>query len=43
MNKKKIYQEPVYHIIKIRSKLSLLDASQDEKDPGARQNDMDDY
>lgn len=45
MNKKKIYQEPTYHIIKVRSKLSLLagsDPAQEDGD-GARQNDMDDY
>lgn len=45
MNKKKIYQEPTYHIIKFRSKLSLLDGSDpaDDPHPYARQNDMDDY
>lgn len=44
MNKKKIYQEPTYHIIKVRSKLCLLDGSTAQEDgDGARQNDMDDY
>ena len=44
---KKIYKQPVYRIIQIRSKLSLLDSSptagDDDPDPNARQNDMDDY
>ena len=47
-DKKKIYKQPVYRIIQIRSKLSLLAGSdtaggEGGKDPYARQNDMDDY
>lgn len=44
MNKKKIYQEPTYHIIKVRSKLCLLAGSDpaDDPHPYARHNDMDD-
>ncbi len=41
---KKNYKQPVYCIIQIRSKLSLLSGStagDEEKDP-ARQNDMED-
>lgn len=43
---KKIYKQPVFRIIQIRSKLSLLDDSPTAVDPDpdpARQNDMDDY
>jgi len=40
---KKIYKQPVYRIIQIRSKLSLLDGSSGAtEDPDARQNDMED-
>jgi len=44
MIKKKEYQEPTYQIIKVRSKLSLLDDSvpADDPHPHARHNDMDD-
>ena len=42
MNKKKEYQEPTYHIIKVRSKHSLLAGSDDATEPDARHNDMDD-
>ena len=45
MNKKKEYQEPTYHIIKVRTKLSLLAGSVPATDPypsDARHNDMDD-
>ena len=44
MNKKKEYQEPTYHIIKVRTKLSLLAGSvpAQEDGDGARHNDMDD-
>ena len=41
MNKKKIYQEPTYHIIKVR-RLNLLNDSYDAEDPDARHNNMDD-
>lgn len=40
-NKKKDYQEPTLEVIKIWNKLSLLDATQDGPDPGARQNGHD--
>ena len=44
MNKKKEkYKIPVSKIIKMRNSLSLLNASEDEPDPYARQNDTDDY